>query len=179
MENFIEIIIYLVILVGSGLIQVLRNKKKDQDQPQNNPQSRPPQRRREVSSPEADTTTRRPTTSFEDIWQELMGEPRKTEVEPETYRPPTRSRQKRQEQEEYSSTSSTYQKAVKQADEAEKLDDRIDLEKLDEFIQPLYSKKMTKRKTSRLGREVKAMLRNPDSAKKAVILSEILNRKHF
>lgn len=176
MDNFIEILIYLLIIVGSGLIQFFRNKKKDQQQPPTGTPP-PPQRRqrREVSSPEADTTTRQPT-SFEDILRELMGEPRETEPE---HRPPARTQPTQKESEDYSSTSDTYQKAVKEAGQAEKLDDRVDLENLDDFIKPKYDIKQSKTKTSKFTREVRAMLRNPKSARKAVVLSEILNRKHF
>lgn len=177
MDNFIEILIYLLIIVGSGLIQVFRNKKKGQQQQPPNPPP-PPRRRREVSSPEADTTTRRPT-SFEDILREMMGEPREAPPEPEPYRPPVRTRQTQKEREIYTAASNTYQKAVEEAGEAEKLDDRIDLENLDEFIKPRFDSYRVRKKSSKFAREVKDMLRNPESAKKAVLLSEILNRKHF
>jgi hypothetical protein len=131
-----------------------------------------------VSSPKADTTTRQPT-SFEDILRELMGESRETPPEPEPYRPPVRTQPTQRESEAYSSASDTYQKAVVEAGKAEKLDDRVDLENLDDFIKPKYDIKQSKTKTSKFTREVRAMLRNPKSARKAVVLSEILNRKHF
>jgi hypothetical protein len=183
MDNYIELIIYLLIIVGSGIIQAFRNKKKKEQESQNIPP--PPQRRvrREVSSPEADTTTRRPG-SFEDILRELMGDPRETqpapepEPEPEPYRPPVRREKTRRESEAYQSASGTYRNAVDEAGKAEKLNDRIDLENLDEFIQPRRMR-VNKPKTSRFAREVRAMLQNPESARKAIILSEILNRKHF
>lgn len=183
MDNFVEILIYLLIIVGSGLIQYFRNKKKDQQQqPTNPPLPSQPRQRREVSSPEADTTSQRPSrrpASFEDILREMMGAPQETPPEPEPYQPPVRKRQPQKEREDYSAASDTYQKAMKQANKVEKLDDRIDLENLDEFIKPRFDSYQTKTKSSKFTREVKAMLRNPESAKKAVLLSEILNRKHF
>lgn len=180
MDNYIELIIYLLIIVGSGIVQAFRNKKKKEQESQNIPPPPPqPRRRREVSSPEADTTTRRPG-SFEDILRELMGDPRETqpEYEPEPYRPPVRREETRRESEDYKSASGTYQKAIDEAGKAEKLNDRIDLENLDDFIQPRRMS-VNKPKTSKFAREVRAMLQNPESARKAIILSEILNRKHF
>lgn len=173
MDNFIEILIYLLIIVGSGLIQAFRNKKKSQQQQPSDKPTPPQQRpRREVSSPEADTTTRQPT-SFEDIFRELMGAPQETQPRQEAYQPTQK------ESEDYTSVSDTYEQAVAEAGEAEKLDDRVDLENLDEFIQPRYKIKESKNKKSKFAREIKAMLNHPESAKKAVVLSEILNRKHF
>jgi hypothetical protein len=179
MDNYIELIIYLLIIVGSGIVQAFRNKKKKEQESQNIPPPPQQRRRREVSSPEADTTTRRPG-SFEDILRELMGDPRETqpEYEPEPYRPPVRREETRRESEAYPSSSGTYQKAIDEAGKAEKLNDRIDLENLDECIQPRRMS-VNKRKTSRFAREVRAMLQDPESARKAIILSEILNRKHF
>ena len=98
MDNFVEILIYLLIIVGSGLIQFFRNKKNQEQPPTDMPPPPQQRRRREVSSPEADTTTRRPA-SFEDILRELMGAPQ--EPEPEPYRPPVRSKPLREESETY------------------------------------------------------------------------------
>jgi hypothetical protein len=179
MDNYIELLIYLLIIVGSGLIQAFRNKKKKEQESQNIPPPPPQRRRREVSSSEADTTTRRPG-SFEDILRELMGDPRETqpEPEPEPYRPPVRREETHRESQAYPSTSGTYQKAIDEAGKAGKLNDRIDLENLDDFIQPRRMS-VNKSKTSKFAREVRAMLQNPESTRKAIILSEILNRKHF
>jgi hypothetical protein len=179
MDNYIELIIYLLIIVGSGIVQAFRNKKKKEQESQNIPPPTQQRRRREVSSPEADTTTRRPG-SFEDILRELMGDPRETqpEYEPEPTRPPVRKEETRRERESYQPVSDTYKKAVDEAGKAEKLNDRIDLENLDDFIQPRRMS-VKKPKTSKFAREVRAMLQNPESARKAIILSEILNRKHF
>ncbi len=181
MDNYIELIIYLLIIAGSGLFQAFRNKKKTE---QEFPEIPPPQqqrRRREVSSPEADTTSRRPG-SFEDVLREMMGDHRETqpepEYEPEPYRPPVRRKEPRREREGYPPDLDTYQKAIDEANKAEKLNDRIDLENLDDFIQP-RGMKVKRPKKSKIAREVRTMLKNPETARKAIILSEILNRKHF
>jgi len=184
MDNYIELLIYLLIIVGSGLLQAFKKKKKSKQSPSDSPDTQErPRQRREVSSPQADTTTQEPA-SFEDILRELMGgEPqtRQRKEPEETYEPYEPYKQYEERQKELSDDttySESYQRAVTAAEETEKLDDRIDLENLDDFIKPrTYRPKG--RRMSKFAREVKGMLQNSKSARKAVILSEILNRKHF
>ncbi len=183
MDDIFQILIYLFFFAIYGISQLLKNRRKNNrptiDQPEGNPNQVPRQ----------DTRPSQPK-SFEDVIRELMGD-RPVEQERPREEPPvrqqTRNRQSQRKRsreiqsEAYETGSDTYQQAVDEARNMEKLDDRIDLENLDKFIKPAMPATLDgpSKKKKKFINDIRKSLSSPDSAKKAIILSEILNRKYF
>lgn len=171
MEDYLEVLIFLAFAAFSLFSQWLDRKRKavtrapkqevegnfeqprDDDPPVT---ARPPRRR---SAP------KRSTPSMEEILRELTGQSSPQEVK-EEYEDDYELPPHLQEQQPRADTT------------PQKLSDKISLEDTGKRIEPI---KLAKKRPSRsaLGPAVARSLRHPDSAKRAVILSEILQRKHF
>lgn len=176
MEKYLEILIFLAFAAFSLLSQFLKKKKQAV--------TRAPQdevrREEEPSAENAYPPRRRPTasprnpTSLEEILRELSGQPAEAEFEEEDdYELPPYLQERREEIGEPPPP-----EVVKKTPPApKKLADKISLEDDGKRIKPL--KTSVKRRGRSLGASVARSLRNPESAKRAIILSEILQRKHF
>ena len=179
MEKYFEILVFLAFAAFSLLSQFLKKKKKavtrapeddgrpDFKQDGDPPVTAHPPRRRKVRP--------QPTpTSLEDILRELTGQPADVEEEEDDYELPPYL----QEKEEIGAPPPP--ELVNRTSPApKKITDKISLDDDGKRIKPIKVKTAVKRKKQSLGASVARSLRNPKSAKRAVILSEILQRKHF
>ena len=182
MEKYIEVLIFLAFAAFSLLSQFLNKKKKavtrapedeverdlepyDTDDP---PVTARPRRRRPRP------TAERTPTSLEDILRELSGQPpAEAEIEEEDdYELPPYLQEKKED----IGDPPPPELLEKTPPAAKKLTDKISLK---DDGQRIRVKTSVKRKKPSLGASVARSLRNPESAKRAVILSEILQRKHF
>ena len=182
MEKYFEIFVFLAFAAFSLLTQFLNKRKKavtrapeketrrnvEQQSTDNPPVTAHPRRRQtRPSYPE-----RRPT-SLEDILRELTGQPAEVEDEEDDYELPPYLQEKKEEIGEPPPP----QLLEKTPPVARKLADKVSLEDEGKRIKPI--KTSVKRKGPSLGASVARSLRNPKSAKRAIIVSEILQRKHF
>jgi hypothetical protein len=166
-ESIIFYIIAAVIYVISRLL------KKKPEQPQQGPQPR--------QGPE-----KRPM-SFEDILRELSGEEAVAEEEPYKQAPEkSRSQEVVEEIEEYPSedyeeyddeAKSVYHKSVSQAKDLKTIDQLVDYNQPREKI--LKEDEGTTVKKSSGAAQIARMLKNKNEAKKAIILSEIIQNKYL
>ena len=183
MEKYIEVFIFLAFAAFSLLSQFLNKKRKavtrapedevqhdfEQDDTDDPPVTARPRRRRPTSS-------ERTPTSLEEILRELTGQPADAEVEEEDdYELPPYLQEKKDE----IGDPPPPELVEKTPPAAKKLADKISLKDDGQRIQPIRIKTSVKRRGPSLGASVAQSLRNPQSAKRAVILSEILQRKHF
>ena len=191
MEDYLEVLIFLAFAAFSLFTQWLDRKRKaatrapkeeterDFEQPRNDDPpvtARPstsgsdvdrPRRRVRPSSPEPRTPT------FQDILRELTGQTTREDIEEyeDDYDLPPYLQEEKARQEELR------QESRKEA-APQKITDKISLKDTGKRIEPIKLAKKKKRKRS-VGVEIGRSLRHPKNAKRAVILSEILQRKHF
>ncbi len=174
MENYLEVLIFLAFAAFSLLSQWLERKRKAAKQAaprteeeadlERSPTDAPP-----VTASPADRP--QPTTGFPDFEQmlrELTGQPPASKPE-ENYEDDYELPPYLQEQQEPPPTTTRT---------PTKIADKISLKSTGKRIEPVKLAKKSKKKTS-LGASIGRSLRQPDTAKRAVILSEILQRKHF
>lgn len=200
MEDFVQILVYAAFLLIYLVSKVLKNKK-------DKPATRLPEEEAKQDFSEWDTEEEKPVVTrqqgrsevdeperrrgnFEEMLRELTGydEWEETRRQEEDQRD-TREEQQRaareqakeaeqkieQETEAYSKKLSD---SVKQAKKAKRIQDK-NLQEIEQMVKPLKTDKKSRKKTRHsLGKEIAASLRNPQSAKKAIILSEIINRKY-
>ncbi len=176
MEKYTEVLIFLAFAAFSLLSQFLKRKKKAV--------TRAPEQeaQRDFRQPRADdppvtarpprprpSTTREPT--FRDILREMTGQPPEAYEEDENdYELPPYLQEKK---EEIGTPPPPHLvEAV-----PKKLADKISLEDDGKRIKPITPVKGRKRKRS-IAATVGRSLRNPDNAKRAIILNEILTRKY-
>ena len=174
MEKYIEVLIFLAFAAFSLLSQFLNRKKKavtrapEQDtqrdfrQPQDDdpPVTARPERPRRKPADEP---------SLRDILRELSGQP-PLEEEEDDYELPPYLQEKKEEL-----GAPPPPQLVDPV--PRKLADKISLEDDGNRIKPLRSSDVRRVKKS-WGSSIARSLRNPDSAKRAIILSEILQRKY-
>ena len=174
MEKYLEVLVFLAFAAFSLLSQFLNRKKKAV--------TRAPEQEveRDFRQPRADdppVTARpprpRPTTTTEptlrDILRELTGQTDPEEVEDDYELPPYL-----QEKEEEIGAPPPPQLVDPVP---KKLADKVSLEDDGKRIKPLHRSDVRRVKKS-WGSSLARSLRNPDSAKRAIILSEILQRKY-
>ena len=183
MEKYIEVLIFLAFAAFSLLSQFLNRRKKavtrapkqetqrdfEQEPTDDPPVTAHPRRRRpRPSSPQ------RTPTSLEEILRDLTGQSSEPEDEEEDYELPPYLQEKKAALEK-----SLPPEPVQRPPSApQKLSDKVSLEDDGKRIKPIKTSG-TRRPRKSLGISVARSLRNPESAKRAVILSEILQRKYF
>lgn len=162
------IIFYIVIAVFYLISRFLKGKPKEgeQSQPQSGPQRRP--------------------KTFEDILRELSGE--EPVAEEEEYRPvpeKPRSREVIEEAEERAENryeqmddeiKGAYEKSVSEAKGLKTLDEMVDYNQPREKI--LKEEKVITKRSSGAAK-IASMLKNKKDARKAIILSEIIQNKYI
>lgn len=160
MDDF-QLIIYIVFLLLYFLTRGLSSRKKKK-------QSRPGQGK-----------SQKPPKSFEDLIKEITGEQEpdiRKEIQEETVE--KESKREYEFEEEYPSDDEiedVYQESVKQAQDIKTIDEIIDLE---EEAPKLKFKEYDKEKeVNPFATEIVQLLKNPEGAKKAIVLKEILDRK--
>jgi len=207
MEDFIQIGLFILFAIFSFVSNLLNKRKKQQAETRKSKEetegeTRRPRRRSEVSSPdepdesEQGRRQKQPST-FEEILRELTGEsparPKEQQAEqaeveieekfeddyehPFSQHKETKSDSSKAQKAEEEVGS--FRKSVRQAKTARRITDKID------FEQEISSKRLEVKRT-KAGRKKKnsaaliaRSLRSPDSARRAIILSEIINPKHF
>lgn len=186
MDN-IQLILYIVFLVGYFLFKVLTGKKKsatreDTRKFDQQPKSDSPDYTSEYDQYDPEESTR--PKSFEEILEELAGGGKKKEVAREV-RQERKDKSEKEEQlgEDFPQVGKNYetresevfQKSVKDAKRFSTLDERIDLDNLDINRKEVVEIEEIEEKKSNTYLE---MFSNLEDAKKAVVMTEILNRKY-
>lgn len=156
MDN-IQLILYIVFVVGYLIFKALTGKKKEQPEAGPETGQDPPRKAR-------------PAPTFEDILKELTGVDTEEPLPERVDKPRREASKKAEEISEH--VQESYERATEEAKKAEKLDERIDLEP--------PRKKITVEETSRetVENDYLAWMQDADDAKKAFVLSEIINRKY-
>lgn len=200
MDEIIQIALFVLFALFSLGSNLLNKRKKQQAEKRRNVEEteadviRPP-RGREVSSPNPPEVREEQPMSFEDILRELTGEsPRsrreeREEIEDDYEHPfspakPERQAEKKiqeQAQEKAAQKSDTFGKSVEQARQAKRISDKIiiDDEPLTEKLEVKTEKSKKSLRSKRFARSIGASLKKGKNARKAIILSEIINRKYF
>ena len=167
MENYLEVLIFLAFAAFSLLSQWLERKRKASKQEATR---RAEEAGRSLADDESAPRPASPTgfPDFEQMLRELTGQP--AVEEEETYEDDYELPPYLQEQPEES--------PPKVKSTPTKITDKVSLEDTGKRIVPVRLAKTPKKKSS-LGASIGRELRQPDTAKRAIILSEILQRKHF
>lgn len=201
MEDFIQILVYVAFLLIYLVSKVLKNKKEKSA-------TRLPEEEAKQDFSEWDTEEEKPVVArqqgrsamdeperkrgtFDEMLRELAGydeleeerrqeEDRKNAWEEQQRTAREQAEEAKQKVEQEAETySKTLSGSVGQAKRAKRIQDK-NLQEIEQMVKPLKSDRDSRKKTRySLGKEVAASLRNPKSAKKAIILSEIINRKYF
>lgn len=159
----IELILYIVFVVIALLIRVLKGKKENAPPPpqqsSNNSGERPQK-----------------TLTFEELLREFTGDEAQREQRPqETYA----DHDEYEDEEEYvddDEVKETYERSVRQAKELKTLDEQVDLKK--PITTAHHFKGYEQEEENTLASDILETLKDADGAKKAIILSEIINRKY-
>jgi len=186
MDN-IQLILYIVFLIGYFVFKLLTGKKNvtgqdtrkfDQDD-RNVPQAGPGEY--EPYDPEPG----RPK-SFEEILEELAGGNKQKEVKKREIQERKEEHMQHQPVDEWEPSpyprnyeaqeNEVYQKSVKEASKYQTLDERIDLDNIDINLKEVED--LDSKGTENVSSEYLAMFATLEGAKKAVVMSEILNRKY-
>ena len=163
MENYLELLIFLAFAAFSFFSRFLNKKRKPPTSAYGPDEANQPEK--PVVDPER-TQPQQPT-SFEDILREMMG------GSPPESAPPVVPRK---EVRKVKTEAKERLREVKQtAKKAKLITEKISLEDTGKRIKPI---ELTPQKNS-VAQEVSEALSNPKSAREAIILSEIINRKYF
>lgn len=160
-----DIIVYLI-FIAFALLSRLLGKKKEPKGPPEGSGGGPAEPRRPQKTP-----------SFEELLREFSGEGEEKQPAPATH--------EKYEEEEYDNyeeqyvrdeeAREVYNKSINQAKDLKTIDELVDYDKiktkLDESSEPAEQK-------NTLADQIRNQLKNPDEVKKAVIYSEILQRKY-
>ncbi|CAN5427251.1 hypothetical protein BH23BAC1_BH23BAC1_35590 [soil metagenome] len=178
----IQLLVYIIFLVFYLIFKALQKKKE------------PPTRNPEKAEQRPERK-RKPAMTFEEMLKEFTGEtytpekkeaesgpkpPRKTATEP--YREPARKAEKETEYFTYeketdSRAKQVYEESVKHGGKAKTLDERIDLENLEVGNVELIVEE-DEENAGNTANEYLQMFSSADEAKKAIVISEIFNRKY-
>ncbi len=175
MDN-IQFWLYVIIAV-IALIAQMRKKKRDQSAPaQPRPGRTSAQSQQEIGEESRREVVNKPV-SFEDLLKEILEakEPAIPEPEPEEYLEVEKETKYREYEKD--ETFDLYKKSAKEAAESKTLEESI--RKLESQVKyehfEHYEVESAEHPAARLLKELK----EPGGMKKAIIFSEILNRKHF
>lgn len=166
MDDNLQIIIYIIFFAIYLLSRALRNKNKQAPRP------RPTQENRG----EEESAGEQPMT-FEDILRELTtGEKSRGRqgAKPKP-KPVKREYEFRGDYPDDDEIQEVYEESVKKAQNLKTLNERIELKEPALKFKEYDDTK--KEAVNPFAEEIRNMLRNPDDAKKAIILKEILDRK--
>lgn len=185
MDN-IQVILYVVFLIGYFIYKMLAGKKKpitrqDTDQYDQMPKGESNYPRNYQDEDEYDPT--QGPKSFEEILEELAGGGRERkirEVKEVKEQKQVQVQEKAEEAKEIltnyeQDAREVYRSAIDNAGKHMTLDERIDIDNLDiniKEVEDLEESEVASRN------EYISMLRNLDDAKKAIVMSEIINRKY-
>lgn len=193
MDELLQIALFVLFALFSLGSNLLNKRRKQQAETRKNTEQTEedtlrPSRRREVSPPDVPEERERQPLSFEDILRELTGESSRAgkqeqqeEIE-DDYEHPFSSNKPKQAvekvQQKAEQKSESFGKSVERAKEAKRITDKINIDD-----KPLETKLVVEtrksRKNKQLASSIAASLKDGQGARKAIILSEIINRKHF
>ena len=164
----IQLILYIIFAVIAILSQAFKAKKKDRPAP---PQTN--------SSSESNPKRQQPK-SFEDLLKEFTGEQTRT-VEPRpSWEEPKYETYEDDYEEEYrdeSKTKQVYEESVRKAKKLKTIDELVDLQD-DRHTGNFQHFEGYEEDGPEVRNEWQELLSSPEGAKKAIILSEIINRKY-
>lgn len=149
-------------------------KKKGAPKPPERPQASNPQqsgRRKPVTFDELLREFTEGREEEQEVVRELEEKPREIHVEEKIRRPAFEEGVSRTFSDEESRR--VYEESIRRAEGA-----TLELKHDEDFRSGLKSRYQEEQQESGLAAEIKAMLRDPEDIRKAVILSEILNRKY-
>ena len=190
MEDYIQLLVFAAFALFS-LISGWLNRNKDKP-----PRRIPPEevdRERERTARDKPVARQRrrktePTSTLDEILRELTGQEQRPTTEEiareerqlEEERAWVREKKKKTT-ERLEEASDTLKTAARQARKSPRMADKISLEDDHKRIQPLVvaPKRVSTKKKKSTGSVIARSLRNSNTAKRAIILSEILQRKHF
>jgi hypothetical protein len=163
----IQIIVYIIFALIYFVFKALQ-KGREQQQGQGHGQGHPEDFGQPHDRP-------RPTT-FEDLLKELAGEPIEEPKRPEVT--PSKARQVYSEEAERE-VEERYHNSVKEASQLKTLDEIISFEKLNEEMSKKEPIQVIVDEDGKTENPYLKILREEDGVKKAFVLSEILQKKHF
>ena len=186
MDN-IQLILYIVFLVGYFLFKLLTGKKKpatreDTRKFDQQPERDSPEYTSEYEQYDPEESSR--PKSFEEILEELAGGGKRKEVARETQEVKKNIQRKEEKLGEdfpqvgknfEASGNEVYQKSINDAKKYSTLDERIDLENLDINRKEVVEIEELEEQKSNPYLD---MFSNLEDAKKAIVMTEILNRKY-
>ncbi|MEM6841866.1 MAG: hypothetical protein AAF632_06545 [Bacteroidota bacterium] len=175
MENYLELLIFLAFAAFSFISRFLNRKKKSSGGEAEGYEG-VPQPEKPVVDPER-PESQPPPVSFEEILREMMGETkRKPKPQPEppgdVKRPASRAKEKTNQARQ---TAQKAQRGASTVGTAQRITDKISLEDSGKRIETVD----VSQKKNTVAKEVAEALSNPRSAREAIILSEIINRKYM
>lgn len=164
----IQLILYIIFAVIAILSQVFKAKKKNGQAPsQSNTSQQPPSRKEQPKS-------------FEDLLKEFTGEQTKTVESRPSWEETKYETYEDDYEEEYQNDDEirqTYNRSVKEAKELKTIDELVDL-KDDRHTGNFTHFAGYEEEGEEVRNEWQELLSSPEGAKKAIILSEIINRKY-
>ena len=189
MEDYIQLLVFAAFALFS-LISGWLNRNKDKPPKRTPPEEMARERERmDTDRPVARQRRRKtePTSTLDEILRELTGqEQQPTEEEVRERRRLEEERawvreKKKKTADHFEEASETLKNAARQAQKSTRMADKISLEDDHKRIQPLVvtPKRVSTKKKKSTGAVIARSLRNQSTAKRAIILSEILQRKHF
>ena len=195
MEDYIQLLVFAAFALFS-LISGLLNRNKDKPPKRIPPEEVERNRERErtargkpVSRQRRRQTQPQSTSTLDEILRELTGQeqqPTREELAQEEERRLEEERawvreKKKKTADHFEEASETLKNAARQAQKSTRMADKISLEDDHKRIQPLVvaPKRVSTKKKKSTGAIIARSLRNQSTAKRAIILSEILQRKHF
>ena len=170
----LSIILYIII----GIIYLLSRVFRSKDTPPANIPDEQEEYEQSQSGPER--PKRRPS-SFEELLREFSGETEVQETKKDFRQPPATPdplKQKAEAMERMDDeVREVYEKSISQTGKLKTIDELVDIkdEKKNVAVIDVRGKEKRKLKTSKYAR----LLKNKNNLKTAIVLSEILNRKHF
>ena len=194
MEDYIQLLVFAAFALFS-LISGLLNRNKDKPPRRIPPEEVERNRERErtargkpVARQRRRQTQPQSTSTLDEILRELTEQeqqPTREELAQEEERRLEEERawvreKKKKMADHLEEASDTLKTAARQARKSPRMADKISLEDDHKRIQPLVvTPKRTSTKKKNTGAIIARSLRNQSTAKRAIILSEILQRKHF
>lgn len=164
----IELILYIIFIAIAILTRVLKGKKE----------SNTPTTSHQPESMEAPKKKTEKTLTFEELLREFTGEEAPVQQEPEPEPRYSRQEEAYSYEEEYADEEirETYSRSVNEAKKLKTLDEQVSLDKPLERME--HFKQYETEEENTVGSEIIEMLQDEEGARKAIILSEIINRKY-
>lgn len=168
MEDY-KFLIYIVLAIVYYVFKGFGNKKK-------------PVTRRKADSDFDPQTTGKPK-SFEEILRELSGEAPQRELEFEEAKPLSEQVEERVldqkvDGDDYENADDTLKELYRKGERLKTIDELVDLKEVEKEETSRFNSFALEEDDNEFAREIREGLSDPESARKAIIYAEILNRKY-